>query len=115
MDRTAKILDRIFWASLAATGALPILAGCTNFEQAGQALTTPGPDGKTPVDSLVDAIPAIVANPFNPSPWITVAAVIGTAVTGFFGAKKVKAHKAKKAIAKAKEIADKIVVAVEKK
>jgi len=115
MSRT-RFLDTLFWASLTSAAAgLVVAAGCANLDRAGEALTTPGPTGATPLEDLVDSIPQVVANPLNVSAWAKIVGTVTIAVGAFFGARKVKtARRARKAAKAVKTIGDAVIEAAKK-
>jgi len=89
--------DVTFIASALAGAAAVMAAGCSAEQIRDSGLLTPGPDGQTPLDKGISAIPRVVGNPLDLEAWqaITGAVVLGAGAA--FGYKKVKKSRANKA------------------
>jgi hypothetical protein len=87
--------DVTFILSALAGAAAVMASGCSAEQIRDSGLLTPGPDGQTPLDKGIGAIPRVVGNPLDLEAWqaITGALVLGAGAA--FGYKKAKDRKKK--------------------
>lgn len=100
---TRKLYDLLFWscATLAAGTVLLAAAGCSAQALRDSGLLVAGPDGRTPLDKGIEAIPKVVGNPLDLEAWQAITAALVLGAGGVFGYKRVKARRAKTAAKKA--------------
>lgn len=90
MSRTSRILDVIFWSGSIAILSCALL-GCGSFKDISDAVSEPATDGTgTVLSDAIDAVPAIVANPFDLADWSKIVALVLAGGAAALGYKKVK-------------------------
>lgn len=94
---TPRKCDISFYCFSAAAGVALLLTGCSAQANRDAGLTTPGPDGKTPLDAGIEAIPKVVGNPLDLEAWSKIVAAVVLGGAALAGYKKVKKARAKKA------------------
>lgn len=85
---TPHKFDISFYCFSAAAGVALLLSGCEALT--GSGLLDPGPDGRTPLATGIEAIPKVVGNPLDLEAWGQIAGVVVIGVASLFGYRKIR-------------------------